>query len=75
MIHISKLANERVEKVEDVVNIGDMLECKVAEIDGQGRINLIRNDIVYDNEAMPVRRPPRAGGNERRGNDRGGRRQ
>ncbi|MBQ1257025.1 MAG: hypothetical protein IIX93_07100 [Clostridia bacterium] len=52
-----------------------MLECKVAEIDGQGRINLIRNDIVYDNEAMPVRRPPRAGGNERRGNDRGGRRQ
>ncbi|MBQ3168911.1 MAG: S1 RNA-binding domain-containing protein, partial [Clostridia bacterium] len=74
MIHISKLANERVEKVEDVVNIGDMLECKVAEIDAQGRINLIRNDIAYDNEAMPVRRPPRAGGNDRRGGDRGGRR-
>jgi len=75
MIHISKLANERVEKVEDVVNIGDMLECKVAEIDGQGRINLIRNDIVYDNEAMPVRRPPRAGGDRRPGGgDRGGRR-
>ena len=57
MIHISKLANERVEKVEDVVNIGDVLECRVAEIDSQGRINLVRNDIVYDNEAMPVRRP------------------
>ncbi len=57
MIHISKLANERVEKVEDVVNIGDTLECKVAEIDEKGRINLVRNDIVYDNEAMPVRRP------------------
>ncbi len=57
MIHISKLANERVEKVEDVVNIGDTLECKVAEIDEKGRINLIRNDIVYDNEAMPARRP------------------
>ena len=57
MIHISKLANERVEKVEDVVNIGDTLECKVAEIDEKGRINLIRNDIVYANEAMPVRRP------------------
>ena len=55
------------------VNIGDMLECKVAEIDGQGRINLIRNDIVYDNEAMPVRRPPRTG-DRRPGNDRGGRR-
>ncbi len=57
MIHISKLDNARVEKVEDVVNIGDTLECRVAEIDSQGRINLVRNDIVYDNEAMPVRKP------------------
>ncbi len=57
MIHISKLDNARVEKVEDVVNIGDTLECRVAEIDAQGRINLVRNDIVYDNEAMPVRKP------------------
>ena len=72
MIHISKLANERVEKVEDVVNIGDTLECRVAEIDAQGRINLVRNDIKYDNEAMPVRRPPRP--DNRRGGDRGGRR-
>ena len=61
MIHISKLENKRVEKVEDVVNIGDMLECRVAEVDAQGRINLVRNDIVYDNDAMPVRRPPREG--------------
>ena len=68
MIHISKLANGRVEKVEDVVKIGDTLECKVAEIDSQGRINLIRNDIVYDDDSMPVRRPPR------RDNDRGERR-
>ena len=36
MIHISKLANGRVDKVEDVVKIGDELECKVAEIDSQG---------------------------------------
>ena len=62
MIHISKLETRRVEKVEDVVNIGDTLECKVAEIDSQGRINLIRNDITYDNDAMPVRRPPRKEG-------------
>ena len=67
MIHISKLANERVEKVEDVVNIGDELEVRVAEIDSQGRVNLVRNDIVYDDESMPVRRPPRRDG------DRGGR--
>jgi polyribonucleotide nucleotidyltransferase len=55
MIHISKLENHRVEKVEDVVNIGDELEVRVSEIDAQGRINLVRNDIVYENNA-PVRR-------------------
>ena len=65
MIHISKLDNKRVEKVEDIVNIGDELEVRVAEIDGQGRINLVRNDIVYDDESMPVRRPPRRDGEEK----------
>ena len=57
MVHISKLAKGRVEKCEDVVKIGDELEVRVAEIDSQGRINLVRNDIVYDNNE-PVRRPP-----------------
>ena len=60
MIHISKLANHRVEKVEDVVKIGDELEVKVNEIDAQGRVNLIRNDITYDNNAAP--RKPAEGG-------------
>ena len=73
MIHISKLANGRVEKVEDVVKIGDELECKVAEIDAQGRINLIRNDIEYDDESMPVRRPPRRDGGRGERGERGGR--
>ena len=59
LVHISKLADKRVEKVEDVVNIGDELEVRVAEIDSQGRINLVRNDITYTNSEMPVRRPPR----------------
>ena len=64
MIHISKLAKGRVEKCEDVVKIGDEIEVKVAEIDSQGRVNLIRNDIEYDNTEMPRRsapgqRPPR----------------
>ena len=68
MIHISKLDTKRVEKVEDVVNIGDEIEVKVNEIDSQGRINLIRNDIVYENTA-PARhegnrqRPPRRDSN------------
>ncbi len=64
MLHISKLANKRVDKVEDVVHIGDELEVKVCEIDAQGRINLIRNDITYDNpgftrSAPAGTRPPR----------------
>ena len=42
MIHISKLAKERVEKVEDVVSIGDEFKVKVIEIDNQGRVNLMR---------------------------------
>ena len=42
MIHISKLAKERVEKVEDVVSIGDEVKVKVIEIDNQGRANLMR---------------------------------
>ena len=40
MIHISKLSRDRVEKVEDVVNIGDKVRVKVLEIDKMGRINL-----------------------------------
>ncbi len=42
MIHISKLAKERVEKVEDVVQIGDTVAVKVIEIDDQGRVNMMR---------------------------------
>lgn len=40
LIHISELADRRVEKVEDVVKIGDIVPVKVREIDNQGRINL-----------------------------------
>ena len=40
MIHISKLSKERVEKVEDVVNIGDKVKVKVIKIDDKGRIDL-----------------------------------
>ncbi|MBK5243770.1 MAG: polyribonucleotide nucleotidyltransferase [Eubacteriaceae bacterium] len=46
LIHISKLANERVNAVEDVVNIGDEVLVKVMEIDGQGRINLSRKAML-----------------------------
>ena len=56
MIHISKLDNKRVEKVEDVVNIGDEIKVKVNEIDAQGRVNLIRNDIEYTSRSDEPRR-------------------
>ena len=39
---ISKLAKERVEKVEDVVSVGDPIKVKVIEIDSQNRVNMMR---------------------------------
>lgn len=40
LVHISKLAPQRVEKVEDVVKVGDIVKVRVAELDDQGRVNL-----------------------------------
>ena len=46
LLHISKMAKERVEKVEDVMNIGDVVKVKVTEIDSQNRINLSRKELL-----------------------------
>ena len=46
LVHISKLAERRVEKVEDVVAPGDEILVMVTEIDQQGRINLSRRDAL-----------------------------
>ena len=51
MVHISKLAHKRVDKVEDVVKIGDEILVKVIEIDDKGRINLTRKDLLPKEEA------------------------
>ncbi|MDE6672119.1 MAG: polyribonucleotide nucleotidyltransferase [Ruminococcus sp.] len=51
LVHISKLDRQRVERVEDVVSIGDEIVVKVLEIDRQGRINLSRKDALADIEA------------------------
>ena len=48
LVHISKLDMQRVNKVEDVVSIGDEILVKVIEIDDQGRINLSRKDALID---------------------------
>ena len=50
LVHISKLDIKRVEKVEDIVNVGDEIMVKVTEIDPQGRINLSRRDALMDME-------------------------
>ncbi|MBQ3864982.1 MAG: polyribonucleotide nucleotidyltransferase [Clostridia bacterium] len=80
MVHISKLARERVEKVEDVVKIGDKIPVKVAEIDSKGRVNLIRTDVEYapgQDRPRPPRRENNGGsrGNGRRDFDRKPRRE
>ena len=53
MVHISKLSERRVEKVEDVVNIGDMIWVKVTEIDEKGRVNLSYRDALREMENNP----------------------
>ena len=69
MVHISELADYRVDKVEDVVKVGDEVTVKVTEIDNQGRVNLSRraafsNSSDTQEDGQPRRRdnfghPPR----------------
>ena len=73
LVHISKLDVKRVEKVEDVVNVGDQVIVKVTEIDDQGRINLSRRDalvevngaVVEDDAEEQTERKPRRDNNRR----------
>ena len=53
MIHISQLSEARVEKVEDVVNVGDQVTVRVREIDNRGRINLTLRGVPQQ-EPAPV---------------------
>ena len=50
LVHISKLSNKRVEKVEDVVNIGDEILVRVTEIDKMGKINLTRKGLLPEDQ-------------------------
>lgn len=84
LVHISRLAAERVGRVEDVVSIGDTLKVRVSEVDDQGRINLERTDIPIivnlGDDGAPRQPQPRdrdrdrdRGGRGGRGGGRGGR--
>ena len=75
LVHISRLDVKRVEKVEDVVNVGDSVLVKVTEIDDQGRLNLSRRDALIevkglvpedDADEAPRKSAPRRFNNRRR---------
>ena len=51
LVHISKLADHRIEKVEDACKIGDMMWVKVTDIDEKGRVNLSHKDAVKEIKA------------------------
>lgn len=50
LVHISELSTRRVEKVEDVVKVGDEIQVRVKEIDSMGRVNLTRRGLLPDGE-------------------------
>ena len=52
MVHIKDLEFKRTEKVEDVLNVGDMTWVKVTEIDERGRVNLSRKDALREREKL-----------------------
>ncbi len=51
LVHISKLADHRIEKVEDACKIGDMMWVKVTDIDEKGRVNLSHKDAMHEIKA------------------------
>jgi polyribonucleotide nucleotidyltransferase len=59
LVHISQLAPQRVEKVEDVVSLGDTITVKVMEIDSQGRVNLSRKAVLGSSNGASQDRPAR----------------
>lgn len=61
LVHISKLDVKRVDKVEDVVKVGDEVTVKLVEIDSQGRYNLSRRDALIEIDGLkPEPEPERA---------------
>ncbi|MCW3490836.1 polyribonucleotide nucleotidyltransferase [Dethiobacter alkaliphilus] len=71
LVHISRLAHERVDKTEDVVNIGDEIPVKVIGIDDRGRIDLSRRAAIPNAQGeMVEEEPPQRRDDRRRSNDR-----
>ncbi len=76
LLHISQIARERIERVEDVLHMGDSVEVKVIEIDPQGKVRLSRKELLPGGEGgeegQPERPPRRGPGGGGRGRGRGG---
>ena len=70
LLHISEMAERRIERVEDVLAMGAVVPVKVRDIDDQGKISLIRTDISYENR--PPREDRRPGSDRRGGGGYGG---
>ena len=82
LVHISKLGEGRIERVEDAVNVGDQIEVEVTDIDRQGRINLtplgwlerqVAEGKTLDEARALALQGGGGGGGRREGGDRGGR--
>jgi polyribonucleotide nucleotidyltransferase len=75
LVHISQLASERVNKVEDVVGMGDEITVMVTDVDPQGKIRLSRQAVLEGWTAAEAREKdgPRKSSGPRPGGDRGGR--
>ena len=58
LVHISKLADHRIEKVEDACKVGDMMWVKVTEIDEKGRVNLSHKDAMKEIKAKEAAGEP-----------------
>ncbi len=72
LLHVSEIAHHRVERVDDVLKVGDMIEVKVLSVDADGKIRLSKKALTPRPEGMPEPEP-RSGGERRPyGGHRGG---
>ena len=74
LVRVSEISNERVNRIEDVVKVGDPVKVKIAEVDRQGRVNLSIRAVTEENgnSYEERQRAERSRYQDREGGDRGG---
>ena len=78
LVHISKLGEGRIERVEDAVNVGDHIEVEITEVDRMGKVSLtpiewLERQVAQGKTIEEAREAAKSGGGGRGGGDRGGR--